>query len=117
MNEEKTWEYQCKTFKRCPGCDKGILAEWKSHICGWGKPLETPEHDNSTPLDVSEEPIKVAPKNMRVQQIQTFISTDNKHLDNSVNLFCQEYNCFATQTHIAVTDTGLKFIAIVFYWK
>jgi hypothetical protein len=37
MTEEKTWEYQGKTWKHCPGCKKGILAEWKSHLCGWGK--------------------------------------------------------------------------------
>lgn len=35
--ENKTWDFQGKTFKKCPGCGKAILAEWRSHLCGWGK--------------------------------------------------------------------------------
>lgn len=35
--KEGIWEFQGKKFKRCPQCDKAILAEWKSHGCGWGK--------------------------------------------------------------------------------
>lgn len=35
--KEGIWEYEGKKFKRCPNCDGAILAEWKSHGCGWGR--------------------------------------------------------------------------------
>ena len=53
-DEEKKlgiWEFQGKKFKRCPQCDKAMLAEWSSHNCGWGKQeqkaeLEMPKEED-----------------------------------------------------------------------
>ena len=35
--ENGTWEYEGKTFMKCPKCAKAMLAKYTSHICGWGQ--------------------------------------------------------------------------------
>ncbi|MEK6885276.1 MAG: hypothetical protein AABY22_36935 [Nanoarchaeota archaeon] len=35
--KSKTWEYEGKTFMKCPECDSPMLAKYTSHKCGWGQ--------------------------------------------------------------------------------
>ena len=50
--KSKTWEYEGKTFMKCPECDSPMLAKYTSHKCGWG------QDSNKYIKDYSKEEVK-----------------------------------------------------------
>ena len=108
-DEEKKlgiWEFQGKKFKRCPQCDKAMLAEWSSHNCGWGKQEYKP-----TELEM--------PKEEDIRLLSTTIVSESIEDAKNIlsNLFKKEDGDYYNIDHIIAVADGIRRTKLFFKMK
>lgn len=120
-NVEGTWLFQGKEFKHCPKCDKGILASWTSHKCGWGLTEEDMEKSHigekfvRGDIKTSEEISPESNNKFWTNRVEVFTNLTVDKLGGTLNDFFEGRFVIATQLFPKDLNNNRVYDAVIYY--